>query len=84
MASNTYTVTLDIIVPVATFQSSIDRLAGEFQTNRGIAVNSTHILVADTANHRIRVFDLDGNFVSTFGSSGGSADGQFKLPMVLP
>ena len=79
MASNTYTVTLDIIVPVATFQSSIDRLAGEFQANRGIAVNSTHILVADTGNDRIRVFDLDGNFVSTFGS-GGSADGQFKSP----
>ena len=52
---------------------------GQFKVPTGITANSTHILVADTGNHRIQVFDLDGNYVSQFGSL-GSGDGQFINP----
>ena len=38
-----------------------------------------HILVTDTFNNRVQVFDLDGNYVSQFGGS-GSDPGQFLLP----
>ena len=46
-----------------------------------IAIDSIgdRIYVADTSNHRIQVFDSDGNHKLTFGSW-GSQDGQFLLP----
>src|ERR1044071_3945303 len=39
-----------------------------------------NIVVADTGNNRIAVFDGKGNFLSTFGNS-GSGSGQFNSPM---
>ncbi len=35
------------------------------------------ILVSDTNNHRVQVFNSEGEFVFTFGSR-GNQDGQFK------
>jgi len=55
---------------------------GQFADTSGIAVNSTHILVADPNNRRIQIFDLSGNFVSMFGkdvSSGAGAGGVFEI-----
>jgi DNA-binding beta-propeller fold protein YncE len=50
---------------------------------RGIAVDSQgHVLVADTGNKRIIVYDADGNFISQFGGE-GSAPGQFDEPVGL-
>jgi predicted membrane-bound mannosyltransferase/DNA-binding beta-propeller fold protein YncE len=50
---------------------------------RGIAVDSLgHVLVADTGNKRIIVYDADGNFISQFGG-GGAAAGQFDEPVGL-
>jgi hypothetical protein len=52
---------------------------GQFNVPRGIAVNSTHIFVADTQNNRVQIFDLSGNFADTFGSA-GAGNGQFDIP----
>ncbi|MGD0750819.1 MAG: flippase activity-associated protein Agl23 [Anaerolineales bacterium] len=50
---------------------------------RGIAVDSQgHVLVADTGNKRIIVYDADGNFISQFGGE-GTAAGQFDEPVGL-
>lgn len=48
---------------------------------RGIAVDSMgHVLVADTGNKRIVIFDSNGNYLSEFGS-GGFDPGQFDEPV---
>jgi len=50
---------------------------GNFTWPRGIAVGPDNsIVVADSSNHRVQVFDQEGNFVTAFGSY-GSADGEF-------
>ena len=53
---------------------------GQFQQPRNMAVAPDgRIYVADTANHRIQVFNPDGGYVSTWGSF-GEAQGQFNEP----
>jgi DNA-binding beta-propeller fold protein YncE len=48
---------------------------------RGVIVDSQgHVLVADTGNKRIVVYDSDGNFISQFGE-GGTGAGQFDEPV---
>ncbi len=48
---------------------------------RGIAVDQNgHVYVADTGNKRIAVFDLDGKFLTDFGSA-GFEPGQFDEPV---
>jgi tripartite motif-containing protein 71 len=37
------------------------------------------IVVADSYNHRVQIFDAEGNFLHKFGSD-GSGDGQFSFP----
>jgi uncharacterized protein (TIGR03663 family) len=50
---------------------------------RGIVVDAFgHVLVADTGNKRVIVYDSDGNFISQFGGSGISP-GQFEEPVGL-
>ncbi len=47
------------------------KVDGQFNNPFGIAVGSGgKIYVADAANNRIQVFDSNGGFLSTFGSSG--------------
>ena len=41
--------------------------------------NNGHILVADTSNHRVQIFDANGKFISNFGKQGGSF-GQLTYP----
>ena len=52
----------------------------EFNDPRGIA-SDLHgfIIVADTNNHRVSIFDKHGGCIHCFGAS-GSADGQFNAP----
>jgi sugar lactone lactonase YvrE len=50
---------------------------------RGITVDQYgHVLVADTGNKRVIVYDADGNFISQFGG-GGIAPGQLEEPVGL-
>ncbi len=59
---------------------------GEFQNPSGIAIwgeqcenNTCRIVVADSGNNRIQVFDTLGNFITAYGST-GVLPGQFNSP----
>ena len=39
-----------------------------------------HLMVCDTSNHRIQVFDLSGKFVAKFGTK-GSGMGELNQPV---
>jgi NHL repeat len=53
---------------------------GQFQSPKGIAVNSTgQVYVTDNSNHRVQIFSSNGTFLGKFGSQ-GSGDGQFQNP----
>jgi DNA-binding beta-propeller fold protein YncE len=57
--------------------------AGSFWGPRGIAVDDNgHVLVTDTGNKRIVVFDEDGNYITEFGTTGFDP-GQFDEPVGL-
>ena len=42
--------------------------------------NAEQLMVSDTLNHRIQVFDLSGKFVAKFGTE-GSGMGEFTTPV---
>ncbi len=46
---------------------------------RAVALSGDHIFVADTANHRIVVYDREGKIERTWGTRGGE-NGQFRSP----
>ena len=49
----------------------------------GLSVNkSGHLMVCDSGNHRIQVFQLNGKFVGKFGTKGSNL-GEFNFPMSL-
>ncbi len=53
---------------------------GQFVTPRNLAVGPNgQVYVADTGNHRIQVFDREGNFIRQWGSQGLNP-GQFNEP----
>merc|ERR1719370_1667415 len=55
-------------------------LGGQFTEPSGVAVTpDNEIVVADTNNHRIQVFDKEGNFKFQFGEV-GKRDGQLLYP----
>merc|ERR1711936_1312514 len=55
-------------------------LEGQFTEPSGVAVTEDNeIIVADTNNHRIQVFDKEGNFKFQFGEV-GKRDGQLLYP----
>ena len=57
--------------------------ASSFWGPRGIAVDDNgHVLVTDTGNKRIVVFDEDGNYITEFGTAGFDP-GQFDEPVGL-
>ena len=59
---------------------------GEFVFPYGITTTYTHLYVVDGNNHRVQVFDFNGNYVNQFGGTGtgvnnrGSGIGEFNLP----
>jgi len=67
--------------PFLTKWGSFGAGAGQFDLPWGIAVNQNNgeVFVVDQNNHRVQVFDADGNFLRQFGSQ-GAAGGQFDLP----
>jgi DNA-binding beta-propeller fold protein YncE len=58
---------------------------GEFHYPRGITVlgSSGEVAVTDDDNHRVQIFDSEGNYKRQFGTEGKEADGQFKFPSGL-
>jgi uncharacterized protein (TIGR03663 family) len=55
----------------------------QFFGPRDIAIDPQgRLLVSDTGNKRVQVFDANGNFIGQFGSS-GNAQGQFNEPVGL-
>ena len=50
----------------------------------GVAISpvSNNLYVADSGNHCVRIFDLDGNLLDTIGAA-GNADGEFASPRGL-
>jgi DNA-binding beta-propeller fold protein YncE len=52
---------------------------GEFKTPLGITVlgSSGEVAVADCDNHRVQIFDSEGNYKRQFGTEGKEEDGQF-------
>lgn len=59
------------------------KFSGGLSSNEGIVVLSNgEVLVADHQNNRIKRFDNDGNFISSFGSA-GSGNGQFNHPSFI-
>jgi len=60
---------------------------GEFQRPQGLCIErrrdgAEYLLAADSCNHRIQRFTLDGSFVDAFGSL-GSGPGELKYPYAL-
>jgi DNA-binding beta-propeller fold protein YncE len=58
---------------------------GEFDTPRGITVlgSSGEVAVTDCNNHRVQIFDSEGNYKRQFGTEGKKEDGQFYHPRDL-
>ena len=56
--------------------------SGEFRGPRGLAVDRTHIYVADTENHRVQVFSPTGTLLALWGSR-GTEQGQFRSPEAI-
>lgn len=53
---------------------------GQMNYPQGVAADKNNrIYVADTLNHRIQVFDENGNFIGNWGNE-GALDGQFSFP----
>jgi len=52
---------------------------GQFNTPNGIAISNDRVYVADVSNHRIQVFDLNGQYLNQWGSL-GNGNGQFNIP----
>jgi tripartite motif-containing protein 71 len=57
---------------------------GQFDNPRHVAVDQEleYFYVADSKNHRIQKFDINGTFVTSFGSL-GNGSGQFNLPTTI-
>ena len=54
---------------------------GMFNLPWGVAVNARdEIAVTDYGNHRVQIFNSDGNYLRSFGRKGNKA-GEFKYPM---
>jgi DNA-binding beta-propeller fold protein YncE len=58
---------------------------GEFKDPQGITVlgSSGEVAVADYYNHRVQIFDSEGNYKRQFGTEGKEEDGQLYMPSGL-
>jgi len=50
-----------------------------FQKPMAVAVSGTRIYISDTENHRVQVYDYNGNILFKFGKH-GSGPGEFRFP----
>lgn len=59
---------------------SLGNRPGQLEHPHYIAVSSTNrVIVSDSNNHRIQVFDVNGKVINTFGGE-GAEEAQFKFP----
>lgn len=59
---------------------SCGKAEGQLEHPHYIAVSNTNrVIVSDSNNHRIQIFDVNGRVLTTFGNE-GSEEGQFKFP----
>ena len=59
---------------------SLGNRPGQLEHPHYIAVSSTNrVIVSDSNNHRIQVFDVNGKVITTFGGE-GAEEAQFKFP----
>ncbi|HEX3015182.1 MAG TPA: 6-bladed beta-propeller [Desulfobacteria bacterium] len=65
--------------PTYIFSITGEGANGQLKKPMGVTVANETIYVTDTNNHRVQVFDYDGNPVFSFGK-GGSGEGQFQFP----
>jgi hypothetical protein len=58
---------------------------GDFDSSQGIAVlgSSGEVAVTDRYNHRVQIFDSEGNYKRQFGTEGKEADGELCYPSGL-
>ncbi|KAJ8927538.1 hypothetical protein NQ314_019983 [Rhamnusium bicolor] len=64
------------------FISNIGNGVSKLHIPTSVAVYGTNIIVADTGNHRIKIFNMKGDFVQEFGSLGRN-QGQFRSAEVV-
>ena len=55
---------------------------GHLSNPSGVTVNNKQVHVADSGNHRISIFTLEGHLICTIGSQ-GSGPGQFNWPSAV-
>ena len=79
----TPTSVLKVFQSDGTFVGSIGsegRSSGQLAHPHYIAVSATNrVVVTDSNNHRVQVFDVNGHCLTTFGGEGGE-EGKFKFP----
>lgn len=64
----------------ASADGRFNRGAGQLNLPWGVAVDAAdNVYVADWRNDRLQVFDAEGRYLATIGSS-GTGDGQFRRP----
>ena len=56
--------------------------AGSLDTPCHCIQHGEHFIVSDAGDHSIKMFDLEGNFISNFGKQ-GNEDGEFNQPRFL-
>ena len=61
---------------------SLGEADGQFDGQNDVDFYNGKVYVADYANHRIQIFDPEGNFITKFGE-GGEGDGQFHKASAL-
>ena len=54
---------------------------GQFNEPRGVAVNECNgdLAVCDTENHRVQIFDVQGNFLKSIGKKGKNKVLEIKI-----
>ena len=52
---------------------------GQLDFPKGVTADATGVYVADSENHRVTKFDLNGGFAASWGTQ-GQGDGQFNFP----
>lgn len=80
-ANNDRILSVNLMNPITRVLATSGSGPGQVIHASGIAVdpNTRNIFVADSSNHRVQKFDLNGQFIKSWGSP-VTGDGQFSLP----
>ena len=73
-------------LPTLVFERQIGQFGtgeAQFRRPQSIAVVGGRLWVADSSNHRLKAFDLEGTLLKTVGTEPGDGPGQFRFPFGL-